>query len=80
MKVIVANTAARARLTKSKWVKWFAWHPILLIDEGHRYFIWLEYIERKTITEGFFVEGIPLSFIIRKKYRLKRKKKHETKH
>ena len=75
MKVIIANTPTKARLTKSKCERWFAWYPILLIEEGHRYFIWLESIERKTITEAFIIEGVPFSFIIRKKYRLKRKKK-----
>ncbi len=79
MKVVLANTATKARLTKSKWEKWFAWRPIILVEDGCRYFLWLESIERKTITEAFIIEGVPFSFIIRKKYRLKRKKKHAHK-
>ena len=79
MKVILANTTTKAKLTKSKWVRWFAWRPILLIEEGRRYFIWLETLERKTITEAFTVEGVPFSFIIRRKYRLNRNKQNANK-
>ena len=79
MKVILANTPTKANLTKSKWVRWFAWRPILLIEEGHRYFIWLETLERRTVTEAFIIEGVPFSFIIRRKYRLNRKKRHANK-
>ncbi len=78
MKVILANTTTKAKLTKSKWVRWFAWRPILLIEEGHRYFIWLESIERKTITEAFVIEGVPFSFIIRRKYRLNRNRNKQN--
>ena len=79
MKVILANTTTKAKLTKSKWVRWFAWRPILLIEEGHRYFIWLETLERRTVTEAFIIEGVPFSFIIRRKYRPNRKKRHANK-
>ena len=79
MKVLLANTTTKAKLTKSKWVRWFAWRPILLIEEGHRYFIWLETLERRTVTEAFIIEGVPFSFIIRRKYRLNRKKRHANK-
>tara|TARA_R110002020_G_scaffold76886_1_gene194499 strand:+ start:1002 stop:1247 length:246 start_codon:yes stop_codon:yes gene_type:complete len=80
MKIALENSATKAKLTKSKWERWFAWRPIILTEEDQKYFLWLETVERRTITEAFLLEeGVPLAFHFYKKYRLKRKKKHAHK-
>lgn len=30
-----------------KWFPWFAWHPILIINQRESYWMWLEIVERK---------------------------------
>ena len=40
---------------KSKWHRWFAWHPVRLAPHDCR---WLEYVERK----GVWVDFMKMSF------------------
>lgn len=65
MKVVITDTAKR-----SKWQVWYAWYPITFHEDGIKWLIWLEKVERKTISEGFTLDGWLLSFSTRRKYRL----------
>ena len=44
----------RLRYNKTiKWHKWFAWYPVRISDES---LIWLQYVQRKRITESTYLD------------------------
>ena len=47
MKILLSN------IKKDNWHRWFAWYPITCLDDdaGRVYLVWLQYINRRIITE-----------------------------